>query len=96
MKYWNRFILILVAAMTLFIIGLNTLFNSSFFHTQNKDPIYVLSEGWTVTYSGSTYDNVVLSSANIGVQNFNDVVTMSITLPDYDVSAPVLYFACSF
>lgn len=93
MKYWNRFILILVTAMTLFIIGLNTLFNSSFLHTQNKDPIYVLSEGWTVTYSGSTYDNVVLSSANIGVQNFNDVVTMSITLPDYDVSAPVLYFA---
>ncbi len=95
MKYWNRFSIVLIIAMTLFILALNAIFNSTFLNSDYRDPIYNLSDGWTVSASGTTYDNVVLSSADIGVQNFDDVVTLSTTLPDCDVFSPVLYFATS-
>jgi len=95
MKYWNKFSIVLVVAMTLFILGLDAIFNSTLFNSEPNNPIYTLSEGWSVYATGTTYDNVVLSSANIPVQNFNDVVTMSIKLPDYEVIAPVIYFASS-
>ncbi|MCR4901295.1 MAG: GGDEF domain-containing protein [Butyrivibrio sp.] len=93
MKYWNKFSVVLVVVILFFILTMYFLFNSKVFNTTPDNEIYNLSEGWTITASGSTYENIVLSDADIGVQNYDDIVTLSTTMPSITVPSPVIYFA---
>lgn len=60
--------------------------------TVNADDYLYLSDGWTVWENGSVIEHVNLSTAVLSQKSKGDTVVLTLTLPDQQISHPVLRF----
>ncbi len=59
----------------------------------NNSTIHSMDDGWTMDREGQTFENVTLSTADVGIVNEDDSIRISRTLEDIGITNPCLFFA---
>lgn len=85
-RHITSIIVLLISILALVLAYISTT------RTVNADDYLYLTDGWTVWENGSVIEHVDLSTAVLSQKNKGDTVTLTLTLPEQQISHPVLRF----
>ncbi len=68
------------------------IFGNGYLTTQNDYPLFLLTDGWTISHGDFYVEDAVLEDVNIGATDIGDTVTISCTLPEDFIPSGCLMF----